>query len=114
MKNQWRLLSTIFLTLIIVVFALLNTQKVKLDLFLWQPEFPLVLVVILAVLLGVLIAVLLSMVTIYQLRKEIKEFQTREAQLDAEYQDKYQKKLTDTQVKYQQQINQLKNKIAKQ
>ncbi|MFT8901818.1 lipopolysaccharide assembly protein LapA domain-containing protein [Liquorilactobacillus nagelii] len=110
MKNQWRLLSAIFLTLIIVVFALLNTQKVKLDLFLWQPEFPLVLVVILAVLLGVLIAVLLSMVTIYQLRKEIKEFQTREAQLDAEYQ----KKLTDTQVKYQQQINQLKNKIAKQ
>ncbi|MFT9213762.1 MAG: lipopolysaccharide assembly protein LapA domain-containing protein [Liquorilactobacillus ghanensis] len=114
MKNQWRLISAIFLILIVAVFALLNTQKVKIDLLFWRPAFPLVLVIIMAVLLGALIAVLLSFVTIHQLKKEIKKLKINESNLEADYQEKYDKKLAKEQAGYQKKINELKSKIAKQ
>lgn len=113
MKNQGRLISAIILILIVAIFALLNTQKVVLHLMFWQPAFPLVIVLIVSVLLGALIAALLSTVSIYQLKKQIKELSQGHDELEKKIKADYEKKLADQQSKYQKQINSLKSDLVK-
>jgi uncharacterized integral membrane protein len=113
MKNQGRLISAIILILVVAIFALLNTQKVVLHLMFWQPVFPLVIILIVSVLLGALIAALLSTVSIYQLKKQVKELSKEHDELEEEIKAKYEKKLVDQQGKYQKQINSLKSDLAK-
>lgn len=73
MKNQWRMILALLIALVVVVFALLNTQKVELNFLFGKFSLPLVLILVVSLLLGALIAVLLSTMTIVGLKRELKK-----------------------------------------
>ncbi|KRL03225.1 lipopolysaccharide assembly protein LapA domain-containing protein [Liquorilactobacillus capillatus] len=105
MKNQGRLIAALVVTLLIVIFALLNTQAVEISLGFWKFSLPLVLVLIVSVLLGVLIAFLMATVTTLRLKSELKESRQRTADIKDEERKRYEKQLAEVTAKYQRRMN---------
>ncbi|AUJ30108.1 lipopolysaccharide assembly protein LapA domain-containing protein [Liquorilactobacillus hordei] len=105
MKNQWRMIVALLIALVVVIFALLNTQKVELNFLFGKFSLPLVLILVVSLLLGALVAVLVSTVTIVSLRRELKKKNDNEEQIKKQLEDDYQKKLTEVRAKYQRKIN---------
>ena len=70
MKNQWRLVASIIILIGVVIFALQNTNLVKVDLFFAKYEVQLVVVMLLCLLLGVIIGLVGSISSISSNRKE--------------------------------------------
>lgn len=60
MKNQVKLITIIVLLIIIVVFAIQNTNSVELDLFFASYQVPLVLIILFTLLIGVIIGLMAS------------------------------------------------------
>ncbi|MFT8882965.1 MAG: lipopolysaccharide assembly protein LapA domain-containing protein [Liquorilactobacillus hordei] len=105
MKNQWRMIVALLIALVVVIFALLNTQKVELNFLFGKFSLPLVLILVVSLLLGALVAVLVSTVTIVSLRRELKKKNDNEEQIKKQLEDDYQKKLTEVRAKYQRKVN---------
>lgn len=81
MKNQQRLIVGLVLSLLLVVFALLNGQPVQVNVFGARFSWPLIIVIIGAVLLGALITLLVSSSSINQQKKALAEANAKQAEL---------------------------------
>lgn len=99
------MIVALLIALVVVIFALLNTQKVELNFLFGKFSLPLVLILVVSLLLGALVAVLVSTVTIVSLRRELKKKNDNEEQIKKQLEDDYQKKLTEVRAKYQRKIN---------
>ena len=75
MKEQWKVIAIIMLLILVVVFALQNTNVVGIDFFFTQFEVSLVLVVLFSILVGVIIGMIASMSAIQSNRKKNKELE---------------------------------------
>lgn len=60
MKNQWRLVSALGIVLVIIVFAILNVDSVRVNFGIVAVQWPLILVIVITLILGVVTAVLMS------------------------------------------------------
>ncbi|KRL38635.1 lipopolysaccharide assembly protein LapA domain-containing protein [Liquorilactobacillus uvarum] len=110
MKNQGRLLTALVVALLIVIFALLNTQSIEISFGFWKFSLPLVLVLVVSVLLGVLITVLMSTVTTLRLKSELKESQKKNAEIKDNEKKRYEKKLATVTAEYQRKMNERSTK----
>lgn len=70
MKNQQRLIVGLVLTLVLIVFALLNGQGVAVNFFGAQFTWPLIVVIVVSVLIGALITALVSTASMSQNKKK--------------------------------------------
>nr|WP_252894951.1 lipopolysaccharide assembly protein LapA domain-containing protein [Liquorilactobacillus satsumensis] len=52
MKNQWRMILALVLALIVIIFALLNTQDVAVNFIFGKFSLPLVLLLVISLLVG--------------------------------------------------------------
>lgn len=73
MKKQWKLFLGFILVLVIVIFALSNSQEVPVNFLIKKIYLSLVLVIIGSALIGALVVLLTSGATFFQQRKEIKQ-----------------------------------------
>lgn len=73
MKKQWKVFLGFILVLLIVVFALSNSQEVPVNFLIRKIYLSLVLVIIGSALIGALVVLLTSGATMFQQRKEIKQ-----------------------------------------
>ncbi|KRL04725.1 hypothetical protein FD46_GL001861 [Liquorilactobacillus oeni DSM 19972] len=99
------MIAALLVALIVIVFALLNTQNVELNFIFGKYSMPLVLVLVISLLAGALIAVLLSTVTIIGLKRQLKESEIKRERAEESAVKKYEQKLTATQAKYQRKLN---------
>ncbi|GMA47213.1 lipopolysaccharide assembly LapA domain-containing protein [Tetragenococcus muriaticus] len=72
MKNQWRIILGLVLTLLIVLFAVMNNMDVPINFGFSQLSAPLVIIIIGSAFLGAIVIALVATSTIWQQRKEIK------------------------------------------
>jgi len=72
MKKQWKVFLGFILVLLIVIFALSNSQEVPVNFLIKKVYLSLVLVIIGSALIGALVVFLTSGATLFQQRKEIK------------------------------------------
>lgn len=73
MKKQWKVFLGFILVLVIVIFALSNSQEVPVNFLIKKIYLSLVLVIIGSDLIGALVVLLTSGATFFQQRKEIKQ-----------------------------------------
>lgn len=73
MKKQWKVFLGFILVLVIVIFALSNSQEVPVNFLIKKIYLSLVLVIISSALIGALVVLLTSGATFFQQRKEIKQ-----------------------------------------
>ncbi|WP_164847975.1 lipopolysaccharide assembly protein LapA domain-containing protein [Lacticaseibacillus hulanensis] len=75
MKNQRRFVIILVLVLLVVIFALQNSQAVTVNLFWTHFSWPLIIVIVGSLLLGALITLLLSAASIATARKTTQKLQ---------------------------------------
>ncbi|WP_207940314.1 hypothetical protein DOK78_002205 [Enterococcus sp. DIV2402] len=73
MKNQWRIIIGLILTLVIVIFAVLNNMPVPINFGFSTLSAPLIIVIIGSAFLGAIIISLVTTGTMWQQRREIKQ-----------------------------------------
>lgn len=107
MKNQWRVILGLVLVLVIVLFAVLNSQAVPVNFGFTQISGPLILIILGSAILGALIGLLTSTTTIWKQKKQIKELASYKEDTDKSAQEEiekvkqnYETKLTELQEKY--------------
>lgn len=105
MKNQWRIILGLVLTLLIVIFAMLNTMTVKLNFGFSEISAPLIIVVIGSAFVGSVIIALVTTGTIWQQRRENKQLQKQVTQLNQEIE----KNITEKKEELEREYN---NKVA--
>jgi len=111
MKNQQRLIIGLVLSLILVVFAILNGQAVEVNFFGAKASWPLILVIIGSVLIGALITLLVSTSTASQMKKQIKQLTAERDDLAANKPD-INKAVKQAVAPYEQQVADLKAQLA--
>lgn len=72
MKNQWRVIVGLLLVLVIVVFAVLNSQSVPVNFGFAKISGPLILIILGSAIIGALVGVITSVTTILDQKKRIK------------------------------------------
>lgn len=82
LQKQVRLIITVTLTLLIVIFAVLNVDSVAISFGFAKVQMPLVLVIIGAVFIGVVITGLISIGQQNQMKKQVKDAEAKVAQAD--------------------------------
>ncbi|MFB9769697.1 LapA family protein [Lactiplantibacillus modestisalitolerans] len=87
-KNQWRLVSALVIVLVIIVFAILNVEPVRVNFGVVAVKWPLILVIVITLILGVVTAVLMATVNASKERaahtKALAEAQAKIDKLTAE------------------------------
>ncbi len=73
MKNQWRVVIGLVLVLIVVVFAVLNSQTVPVSFGFAKISGPLILIILGSAIVGALIGLLTSTTTMWKQKKQVKE-----------------------------------------
>ncbi|HIY58849.1 MAG TPA: DUF1049 domain-containing protein [Candidatus Tetragenococcus pullicola] len=73
MKNQWRIVAGLILTLLIVIFAVLNNSPVSINFAFTKVTIPLIVVIIGAAFIGAIIVSLVSTGTLWQQKRENKK-----------------------------------------
>lgn len=76
MKNQWRVVIGLILVLIVVIFAVLNSQTVPVNFGFTKITGPLILIILGSAILGALIGLLTSTTTLLKQKKQVKELQS--------------------------------------
>lgn len=82
MKNQWRIILGLVLTLMIVLFAVMNNMDVPINFGFSQLTAPLVIIIIGSAFLGAIVIALVATSTIWQQRKEIKKIKKQLGELE--------------------------------
>lgn len=109
MKNQWRVIIGFILVLLIVVFAVLNSQSVPVNFGIWEINGPLILIILGSAILGAVIVLLTSTTALWQQRKRVKELEGKQAEFEEMAQKKTEQELANLQTQYEETIAQLKN-----
>ncbi|KRM90641.1 hypothetical protein FC80_GL000631 [Liquorilactobacillus cacaonum DSM 21116] len=99
------MILALLIALVVVIFALLNTQEVELNFIFGKFSLPLVLVLVVSLILGALVAALLSTMTIMGLKKELRKQKDDEKHKKAKLEEEYQEKLIKIKSEYQRKIN---------
>lgn len=81
MKNQWKLIVSILILIVVVIFALQNTNPVQVDIFYVKFAIPLVLVILLSLLIGVIVGLIGSFSAISKYRRELTSTQRELTQI---------------------------------
>lgn len=83
MKNQWRIVLGLILTLLIVIFAVLNNLPVAINFAFTKVTIPLIVVIIGSAFIGAIIVSLVSTGTMWQQKREIKKLNQQIAETQA-------------------------------
>lgn len=82
MKNQWRIVLTILLVIIVAIFAILNVESVPVSFGFTTVHWPLILILLVSILIGAVLMILFSTITIFQHNRAYKELeQTSQEQI---------------------------------
>lgn len=76
MKKEQKFVVVLILALLIVVFALMNSQAVVVNLFGAHLEWPLIIIIVVSLLIGAAISMILSWSSISDARKQTKKLQS--------------------------------------
>lgn len=90
MKKQWKVFLGFILVLLVVIFALSNSQQVPVNFIVKKIYLSLVLIIIGSALIGAVVVFLTSGTTLFQQRKEIKQLK----ETIQEYENNNEEKLT--------------------
>lgn len=99
MKNQQRFVIGLVLTLLVVIFALMNSQSVTVNFFGAHLQWPLIVLIVVSLLIGAGITLLLSASSISAARKTSKRLQTELNKLRASDDNKPEPKVIEAEVK---------------
>jgi len=66
MKNQWRIVLTILLVIVVAVFAILNVESVPVSFGFTTVHWPLILILLVSILIGAVLMILFSTITVFQ------------------------------------------------
>lgn len=75
MKNQWRIIVTILLVIIVAVFAILNVESVPVSFGFTTVHWPLILILLVSILIGAVLVILFSTITSVQHNRAYKELE---------------------------------------
>ena len=107
MKNQWRLVASIILILIITLFAVFNVDTVPVNFGFASIKGPLIIVILLSLLMGSLITLL---VATGSASKKNKEFKQMRAEIDSKGSD-IQRAVDEAKANHQKQVEELQNQL---
>ncbi|MDT6980430.1 lipopolysaccharide assembly protein LapA domain-containing protein [Levilactobacillus zymae] len=84
MKNQWRIIVTILLVIVVAVFAILNVESVPVSFGFTTVHWPLILLLLVSILIGAILVILFSTITSLQHNRAYKELEkTSQARIAA-------------------------------
>jgi len=83
MKNQWRIILGLILTLVIVIFAILNNQQVAINFGFTAIQAPLIIVIIGAAFIGAVVIALVATSSYVKQNKELKTLRNQQITDDA-------------------------------
>jgi len=78
MKNQWRIILGLILTLVIVIFAILNNQQVAINFGFTAIQAPLIIVIIGAAFIGAVVIALVATSSYVKQNKELKTLRNQQ------------------------------------
>lgn len=84
MKNQWRIILGLVLTLLIVIFAVMNNMSVPINFGISKWSAPLVIIIIGSAFIGAIVIALVTTTTIWQQKKQIAELNKQLNQLKSD------------------------------
>ena len=84
MKNQWRIVLTILLVIVVAVFAILNVESVPVSFGFTTVHWPLILILLVSILIGAVLMILFSTITVFQHNRAYKDLeQSSNERIDA-------------------------------
>jgi len=75
MKNQWRIVLTILLVIVVAVFAILNVESVPVSFGFTTVHWPLILILLVSILIGAVLMILFSTITVFQHNRAYKDLE---------------------------------------
>lgn len=75
MKNQWRIVVTILLVIVVAVFAILNVESVPVSFGFTTVHWPLILILLVSILIGAILMILFSTINSVQHNRAYKELE---------------------------------------
>ncbi|MFD1456694.1 lipopolysaccharide assembly protein LapA domain-containing protein [Levilactobacillus lanxiensis] len=75
MKNQWRIVVTILLVIVVAVFAILNVESVPVSFGFTTVHWPLILILLVSILIGAILMILFSTINSFQHNRAYKELE---------------------------------------
>jgi len=75
MKNQWRIVLTILLVIVVAVFAILNVESVPVSFGFTTVHWPLILVLLVSILIGAVLMILFSSINAFQHNRAYKDLE---------------------------------------
>ncbi|HIW72313.1 MAG TPA: DUF1049 domain-containing protein [Candidatus Levilactobacillus faecigallinarum] len=75
MKNQWRIIVTILLVIVVAIFAILNVEAVPVSFGFTTVRWPLILILLVSILVGAILVILFSTITNVQHNRAYKELE---------------------------------------
>lgn len=66
MKNQWRIIITILLVIVVAIFAILNVESVPVSFGFTTVHWPLILLLLVSILIGAILMILFSTITSFR------------------------------------------------
>lgn len=84
MKNQWRIILTILLVVIVAIFAILNVESVPVSFGFTTVRWPLILILLVSILIGAVLMILFSTITSVRHNRAYKDLEKELATLNQE------------------------------
>ncbi|WP_125762941.1 lipopolysaccharide assembly protein LapA domain-containing protein [Levilactobacillus mulengensis] len=75
MKNQWRIVVTILLVIVVAVFAILNVESVPVSFGFTTVHWPLILILLVSILIGAILMILFSTINSFQHNRAYKDLE---------------------------------------
>ncbi len=75
MKNQWRIVLTILLVIVVAAFAILNVESVPVSFGFTTVHWPLILILLVSILIGAVLMILFSTITVFQHNRAYKDLE---------------------------------------
>ncbi|WP_203641847.1 lipopolysaccharide assembly protein LapA domain-containing protein [Levilactobacillus andaensis] len=75
MKNQWRIVVTLLLVIVVAVFAILNVESVPVSFGFTTVRWPLILLLLVSILIGAVLMILFSTITTFRHNQAYKELE---------------------------------------
>ena len=75
MKNQWRIVLTILLVIVVAIFAILNVESIPVSFGFTTVHWPLILILLVSILIGAVLMILFSTITVFQHNRAYKELE---------------------------------------
>lgn len=104
MKKQWKVIVGFLLVLLIVLFAVLNSQEVPVSFGFSSFNSPLIIVIIGSALIGALVVFLTSSANLFQQRKQIKQLEQQVKDFETDHDKKVDQAVADYKTDHEQEV----------